>query len=373
MKFTPPIEQAAIVSRGRTFQGWESVEVSASLEAISRSFSFSAAVRYPGARHLLRIRPGSPVEVKIGADVVITGWVDKLETRYGADSHTISVSGRSRTCDLVDCAAPSTPGHWRGAEPLAIARELAAEVGVDVVSAADLGGKVSRFAVQKGELVEAALQRLAELRSFIVTDDASGRLVLTRAGSSRAESSIAVGENVLEGGASIDLSGRFNAYQCKGARAADDRDFGSVLQVSGAAADSEDFGRRRTYTITAGPGEDAARCAQRAAWEAATRYGQSIELSYTVQGWRQREGGPLWAPNLVVEVRDPLSAVEGDFLIVDCRFRLSSSGTTTELSLRPIEGFEALPPAAPRRRGGVKASPVKSPFASLADGVTVPK
>jgi prophage tail gpP-like protein len=369
---TLPSEQVRLVADGREFAGWQEITIDASLEAIARSFRVAARARWPRELHAFRVRPGSAVKVYVGGDLVITGWIDKLEASFDATSHTIAVTGRSRTSDLVDCSAVNDPGHWRARTALQIATDLAAPYGVEVLEDVNVGEPIPRFALSDGETVGAALQRLAALRSLLVTDDALGRVRLTRAGSTRAAVALVVGENVVEGSSSVDVSGRFTEYRCKSQRIGDDQDFGAVLQTSQGADDGGDLGRVRILEISAEGGEDAARARQRAEWEAATRYGQSIGASYNVRGWRQGAAGALWAPNQIVTVRDDLGGIRGDLLVVDVSLTVGGNGTRAALTLAPPEGFELLAPAAPRRRGGAKARPVNTQFDALADGVKAP-
>lgn len=368
---TVPASQVRLVADGREFSGWQEITIDASIEAVARSFRVAARARWPRELHAFRIRPGAAVEVYAGADLVITGWIDKLEADHDDKSHRISVTGRSKTSDLVDCSAVNDPGHWRARTVEQIARDLAAPYGVEVVADVDTGEPLARFALSDGETVSAALQRLAALRSLLVTDDAAGRLRLTRAGSTRAAVAIMVGENVLSGRSFVDVSGRFTEYRIKSQRIGDDHDYGAALQTSQDATDTEDLGRTRILELSAEGGEDAARARQRAEWEAATRYGQSIGGSYELRGWRQGDGGALWTPNQIVTVRDSLGGLSGDFLVVDVSLTVGGNGTRAALTVAPPEGFELLAPQTPRRRGGAKARPVNSQFAAIRDGVKV--
>lgn len=368
---TVPSSQVRLVADGREFSGWQEIAINSSIETMARSFTVSARARWPRELHAFRVRPGAAVEVYAGKDLVITGWIDKLEADHDDKSHKISVTGRSKTSDVVDCSAINDPGHWRARKAEQIAADIAAPYGVEVLADVDTGEPIARFALADGETAGAALQRLAALRSLLVTDDASGRLRLTRAGSTRASVAIVVGQNVLSGRAFVDLSGRFSEYRVKSQRIGDDRDYGAVLQTSQNASDTETMGRTRILELSAEGGEDAARARQRAEWEAATRYGQSIGGTYSVKGWRQGDTGPLWAPNEIVTVRDALGGLSGDFLVVDVGLTVGGNGTRAALTLAPPEGFELLAPRASRRRGGAKATPVSSQFDALRDGVKV--
>lgn len=380
--------EASLKVFGRDFAGWTSLEVVSSLENAARSFSFSAAERWPGDSNPIHLKPGSPCEVYLGKDKVVTGYIDAVDISYSSADHSIAVRGRSKTADLVDCSAVFKPGSWRNQLLENIATDLAAVYGVTVKAIVDTGKKIGRHKTQSGEKVYDSIERMARLRALLITDDADGNLLLTRAGhfetnkagqviasqtgTTDSATALVVGENIISGSASFDLSGRYSEYRVKGQRAGDDIDFGEVLQTSGESEDDE-VKRTRILVITAEARADAARCKVRAAWEAANRYGQSLSLEYTVQGWRQRDGS-LWVPNQMVVVVDDFAGIDGAFLVVEVVYRLGGSGSTTLIKLAPVEGYEPIAPFKPRpRRRGRDKKKKGGAFDPLRDGVKVPK
>ena len=60
------------------------------------------------------LREGLACEVRLGGEVVVTGYIDDYEPDLTETTSTICVEGRSRTGDLVDCSAPAiVGGHLR--------------------------------------------------------------------------------------------------------------------------------------------------------------------------------------------------------------------------------------------------------------------
>lgn len=363
-------EIATLRVAGRNFGGWQSIEITRSIEQAASAFAFQATARYPAELNPIRIRPGDACEVLIGSERVITGYVDSVAPRLAADSHSIAVAGRSRTADLVDCsAAPdkASPRRWKARRIEQIAAELAAPYGVQVVAAVSTGAQLARHAVERGETVFECIERMARLRQLLVCDDAAGRLVLTRAGSTRAAVAIEEGVNLLAGDAKADASAVFSAYVVKGQRVGDDQDFGdTVAQITGEAADPA-VTRKRVLQLMAENGGSAADAKARAAWEAATRLGKSLEATVTVQGWRQAPGAALWAPNLIVAVQAPSLALSGDLLITDVTLRLSDAGTIAELRLAPADAYK---PEPPKPSGGSRAA--SGLWKEIAKGAKVP-
>lgn len=336
-------DRAALRVDGRTFTGWLNLEIARSLEQAAASFAFGATSRYPGEINPVRIRPSAACEVLIGAEVIATGYVDAVAPKIDASSYEISITGRSKTADLIDCSAVHKPGRWHNRKAEKIAAELARPFGVEVRAAVDTGPALPRFALEHGETVFEAIEKLARARALLVTDDGAGRLVLTRAGQVRAQVALELGANILGGESKADASGVFGLYIVKGQRAGGDDDFGeAVAQVYGEATDPR-VSRYRVLTINADGHTSRATAKARAQWEAATRLGKSLEGSVTVQGWRQVPGGRLWAPNELVQVKAEALGLSGEFLIAGVVLTLDEGGHRAKLDLALPEAYRPEP------------------------------
>ena len=60
-----------------------------------------SAERYPDQPTQMDIQPGNPVIVKIGSDIVLTGWIDRVLPSIDTHGHHITIIGRGRCCDRV--------------------------------------------------------------------------------------------------------------------------------------------------------------------------------------------------------------------------------------------------------------------------------
>ncbi|EFZ7832048.1 baseplate protein, partial [Shigella flexneri] len=113
---------------GREWNGWTSVRIGAGIERLARDFSVEISRQWPGDGGITTLQPriknGSKVEVLIGDELVITGWVEATPVRYDARSVSTGIAGRSLTADLIDCAAE--PTQFNGRELVQIAQALAA-------------------------------------------------------------------------------------------------------------------------------------------------------------------------------------------------------------------------------------------------------
>lgn len=341
------------------WSGWESITIKMGLEQAARSFQFGAADGPLGAS-LEAIRIGLPCQVRIDGEPVVTGFIEEIGDSFDKESSSVDVAGRSRTCDIIDCSALHASGQWTMRPLMQIAAELLAPFGLtvsaDPTAAEAVALPLQRFALEPGETVYEALERAARIASVLITDDALGNLVFTRASALRATTPLVAGLNVKAGGGKASSEKVFNAYHCRGQRPGNDLDNGpTVALVAGTALDTA-LPRHRPLVVKMEGAADPARCQQRAEWEATTRLGQSVNREYVVPGWRQ-EDGRLWTPNQLAYVHDPRGRTVGNLLITEVELSLSNDGgEVARMQLAPPEGFLPLAPAAkPKGRAASKA------------------
>ncbi|EFH4133665.1 baseplate protein, partial [Escherichia coli] len=83
---------------GREWNGWTSVRIGAGIERLARDFSVEITRQWPGDEGITTLQPriknGSKVEVLIGDELVITGWVEATPVRYDARSVSTGIAGR---------------------------------------------------------------------------------------------------------------------------------------------------------------------------------------------------------------------------------------------------------------------------------------
>lgn len=330
---------------GMDYGGWKEVSISAGIERLARDFTLAVTDRWPGAAgqgsipH--RIRPGGLCEIFIGADRVLTGFVDATPVRYDDRQVSVGVKGRGKTADLVDCSAINEPGQWRGRRIEAIAADLARPYGITVRNEQDTGAPVPDHQVQQGETVAESLDRILRLRHLLATDTAAGELVIIKVGAERADTALVLGGpdgNILSAEAGFDFKDRYSEYVCKGQRAGDDDAFGEAVSGETAAAADTGIQRRRVLLMKQSGQADGGTCRDRVDYERSVRMGKSLGATYTVAGWRQGSGA-LWAPNMVVRVQDAIAGLDREMVIAEVEYRLDEQGMVAVLQVAPAEAF----------------------------------
>jgi prophage tail gpP-like protein len=342
-------EKLTLRVNGVEYGGWTSVRVNCDIDRVATSFSLGLSERWPDPRAAETgglsiisrgISIGDACEIAIGGTLVCTGYVDRVEKSYSAQAHQVSVSGRSKTADLIDSAVPHDQ-QIRGKKLEDIARQLCAPHGIEVAVEGDTGPPLEEFHAKIGESVHGELERLCALRALLVSDGPGGGLILTRSGAGGGRTALRLGRSpILSGSAQWDGGDRFGTTIVRGQQplgGAGLRDGPAVALGEGLATDPEVRGNR-VRILSARGRVTVEELRRQAEQDVRARKGAANSLSYSLAGWRH-PGGGLWWKGLTVWVEDDLLGVAGEYRIRSVNLALSDQGTTTDLTLAPPQAY----------------------------------
>lgn len=335
---------------GTSYGGWTRINVHRGIEEIAGTFELALTERWPEHQQPLVIPPGAACSVAIDGQTVITGYVDAVDHGYDANSHALTVTGRDKTGDLVDCSAVHAKGEWRNARIDQIARDLAQPFGIAVRTSGDMGAAFPAFAIEPGETVFDCIERAARQRALLLTSDGLGNLVIGQPGSERMGTALKCGENLLSAQARNDNANRYSSYSVLGQRAGSDQVSGAAAaQVKATAADAG-VTRHRPLVIVDEDQGDIAGFQRRAKWEAGVRAARALTYTGAVNGWRHADG--LWQPNTLVQVYDPVLRLDRQLLVRDVDYVMDDqTGQISQLVLTPAEAYALLPVPAKKAPG----------------------
>jgi prophage tail gpP-like protein len=323
---------------GQIYGGWTSIQVTKSLDTMAGAFEIECTDRWPGQPTQWPVQTGNACKVMIDGELMFTGWVDEVEPELDGTDHSVKLRGRGRTADLVDCSAMNTPGRWSNLKLEAIITALCQPFGIAVTAAADTGDPIPAFALQQGERVKDAIDRLVQQRGILPIETPTGDLSLATPSSTQAAGSLTLGQNVVHGTAKHDAKDRFSLYVVKGQRQGHDGDNGvNALQVQSQATDSQ-VTRYRPLLILAEEQATTTSAGDRAQFAATVRAGRSQTGKLTVTGDRDAAGN-LWAPNSLVTVAAADLGLQGSLLINEVVFKASEDGTLTEINVTRPEAY----------------------------------
>ncbi|MFC1014291.1 phage baseplate assembly protein [Pasteurella multocida] len=198
------------------FSGWTRLSVFRSLESMSGQFELGIAIRPED--DVSQIKPGSKIQLKMNGQTVITGHLDSLSQVVTENSKEITVCGRDKTADLVDCAVIHNSYHFKNQTLQQIAETICQPFGIKVVWQATEPGaneKINVWQVEPGETAFDTLSKAARHKGVLVTSNVEGDLVFTDP-SNTVVGEFKLGENILELELNDDWTQRFSLYRVVG-------------------------------------------------------------------------------------------------------------------------------------------------------------
>lgn len=330
---------------GRNYTGWESLRVSRSMRAISGAFSLTVSEPYQGTGGRVGIYPGDACALLLNGRPVITGFVDGRAASFDAGFHSIRITGRDKTGDMVDGAADVGAYEFAGLSALQIAQRLAKPFGVTVGSSLAFE-KITRFAIQPGESAFETLARVCKTAGVFPVPSAGGSLELVNEGTSRAADALIEGENIKAASLEVNHQGRFNRYVITAQHVGIAELSGEAAAGITAQAVDDEIRAARVKHIRAESGLTEQQARDQVAWEAAHRVAGSVKASVTVAGWTQGNG-ELWELNTRVNLASPTLRARGEFVITDLSFALGDTGTESQITLAPVGTLTPAPVVAP--------------------------
>jgi len=349
----PTTHVVELRAHGRSFYGWKSVSVQAGVEQAARTFSLECIdVNLPSDEppsSPVLLRPTDACEIWCRGHKVSTGYIDAISVHSSPTETGINVSGRSKTQDVVDCSVALDKRKWKEKPLDVIANDIAEPFGVEVVAEVDLGGTIPRFKVRRGERAFDALQRLCQPRGLLITDDADGRLVLTRAGATKASTAIEQGANVLESDFTFDASQLYTVYWCRSQLAVPRDNPAQLVALQKTFVQDDTMTRHRPLEVMPTGRVSPKRAEDLVRYEAAVRAGKAVSGDVSVSGWTQSPDGPLWTHNQIAQYTSLVQGIFAELLVVSTDYQIDpESGEVVRMALAPPSGYELL--TEPERR-----------------------
>lgn len=343
---------------GKIYGGWTKVNVTRSLSSVAGDFSLELTWQWSEAEPW-PIKEGDACTVDIGNDRVITGYIDDWMPSYDDKEVTISVAGRAKTGDLVDSSVVHESGLFTNQTLTDIAKTVCKPYGISVVTETDAGDVFPRIAIEQGETCYELLDRLARQRGVLLTCNAMGNLVITRASKTKMGVALILGENILAARGRFSQRDRASEYIVKGTGYGGGREWdeAATATIGGQKAVIPDADVRR-YRPKIIINEDVFTvdgASKRGQWQRQRALGQSKTSEITVAGWRiEGEGGALWDINKRVYVKDEIQNLDGELLIETVMFSEDDAGRLAVIALVPPEAMDI--PAIVEKQTTVKGS-----------------
>lgn len=272
----------------------------------------------------------------------MTGVIDAITPSEDPDSSEVSITGRSRTSDIVDSEIPA-PVSLSGEFSLTYLVEKILKIfGLDNIAVLNKIDKQRTFT--KGDIVSSEpdknafelMNDYAQKLSALLITNADGDIVITRGGSSGRYSDILLNDiddpdnNILSSDAGYDYSERFFKYVVYSqSNATTQKENVSIdnVQQKGIAYD-DDVRPTRFKVIKANNACNSATCQEIATLEANIRRANSLKYSNEVAGW-ETNSGELYDIDKIIHVKDVDTDIDSDLLIKAVTFSFGDSNKTS--------------------------------------------
>lgn len=368
-----------LLVEGKIFDHWTSAEVTRDLKDFSGSFNFTlrdysrslASFEHATPAPEFALRPGLAVVVYVEGKPVLKGYIETVAPDIDESSASVTISGKDKAGDLVDCAAaPEGPSEFSNVKLEEAIKRIATPYGLTVRSEIDTGEAFPRYGIDLSESGLSAIEKGARQRHALILSDGTGGIVITRTGARRAPASLTLPGNVKASSGSYTHKNRHSKTIVRGqsekAGAARDgraaaltsssvpvkpedqqQDDGSAttrerrgVTATGIATD-EEITRYRPIVHLARSKADAKASSDEADWRMRTSRGDSEEITYRVHGYSV--DGRLWMVNEIVPVSDAFQDVERDMLISRVTYHYDENGEETEIAVTSPEAFDKDP------------------------------
>lgn len=331
---------------GLSLTGWKSVRITRSIEFGTSSFDLACSADANTLK--LVSKEGAPIKVSIGDDVVLTGYVETIESIMTPRTHDIRISGRGKLADLIDCSCriDKINAHTK---LLDLCTTIAQPYSVTVAIADDATRKMldqlpvlPRQLVSITETAWEVIERYARYCGVLVYEGAAGELVIATAGTEKGDSGVALGENIeaiICTKTTLGTFSTFNAVLSAYSMGADDEGIENLQAVT-VVAKSTTGRLRPTYFVSEQSATDRQFVEKRVNWMASRSYGRSRRVRVMVDNWRDADGVP-WTPNINYPVSAPAVGVpDGTMLLLaEVSYIRNENGTHAELVFGPRQGF----------------------------------
>lgn len=352
--FGPPgvassADPVTLIIANTKWAGWQRVRITRGMETVPAVFELQVTERYPTSGQI-DIKPGDPCQVKIGDDLAITGYVDRYAASIAANQHTVRITGRSKSADLVDCAAfvGSPENEIYQIQPgtvLSIVQQVAKGYGIEVKSLAGDGPKINAsFLLNLGETPWEVIDRLLRYGQFVAYDMPDGTMVIAQAGKEAHSSGFVQGKNVEAAEVTYSMDQRYSIYYGYATSFIAATVQEGQMTTPKVQVKDEGVPRfRKRIIISENYDDNTNLLERRVKWEMARRMGRSTAIAVNCDSWRDSRGA-LWAPNHLVQCELPaLKAPKLKWCIGSVTYTRDENGQHALVVMMPPEAFQPEP------------------------------
>lgn len=340
---------------GVPWKGFTSVNVSNDIEQVSGEFNFQATSE---KKLYLPFKGQEKCRVLVDGVPLITGFIEEVNYSYDNDSHSISVSGRDKTSDLIDSSIAGNIEFRGGILLEGIVGAVLSFLGIDSKVINNVGeGQINQFTKEEIETADVGenafkfIEKYARKRGVLLSTDGDANIVLSRSSGEEINGTIVNkinnnANNVKSASVVYRFAERFNKYIVRGqgnpvALSQNNLTTEKVEGNEGTAID-EDIRETRILEFQPETSSSAPSSQIRADWESNIRRSRSFVYKCVLTDIFIGNN-ELLVPNKLIRVIDDMCDIDAIMLIKSVNFTFSNSGTNVILELVQKDSYTLIP------------------------------
>lgn len=342
-------DELTIIVAGYSVNSWENVRVVLSLEQFPNTFVIEMTESYDpksATPFFNPVRAGQDCQILIGGTLVITGAIDEVNRQTGPELRSVSISGRGKGRNLVDCTVPISPISLNGTPSIKeIAEHFCNLYNIKVVVDSDVTlptfpGVYWSYSQTPFSIID----QYANTSGCVVYEDKQGNLVIARLSAlGKHASGFVEGLNVQQMASKQSVTERYGTYNLlspgyqPGPEGAEYRVF---------AVNDPSIDQTRTLNVVSSYWDQFQSSPNTSPLETAAyftmnrRIGRSNSVNLICDSWRDA-AGTLWAIGNTAICHLPSIGINDVLWMIGTVIfnRSNDSGTTSEITLMDAKAF----------------------------------
>ena len=333
--FRGSVEVISIIVGGTRYTAFERVMVGAAFNEAAREFRLEVAAEAGASATNAIFRRGAEVQIFANSDLLLTGYVERRQPRFGPNEAQINVSGRSKSADLIDSSAKHETGSFEKMDPMEIGNAVSEGIAARFVTDQVLE-KLDQYQVSPGKTVYRTVEEMIRQMAMTITGTPDGNAKITKAGAERHAGGLFEGQNIKIGEADHNDTNRHSEYTVLGQRPFDHGT--DALEIAAIARDAA-VGRTRPIVIIQKEDTTKGRAKKRARNRKDRAAGNGLKARITAQGFRD-QAGKIWTPGHLVWTESPFLDIAQDMLIERVELGQDRGGSLSSLSLVDPKAYD---------------------------------
>lgn len=325
------MSEVTLHTNGSIYEEWKDFTFIKTLNAVCDYFSASISIALDNTGKL-PFKEGQPTVIKIDGKKKFTGYIETIDFDITDEVADLVITGRSKTCDLVDCSVDIGLYEFSTIPLEKLVRLICAQYGIGVINKSNLNPLVAKWNIYPSETSWQTLERLSRKFGIIFYGDENGDLVMGKTDPVDAE--IDLNENQ----APRSIKGKFSQAEKFSKYVVIGQARNQIDAIAEAIDSSVERPRSKVLlSETASTTDD---CKTRAAWEKQISSQRSSDLTILLDDWTQGKSKVLWWTNLKIKVKFPYLSIDKYFLITGLRLTQSEKkGQQTLLEFEEVNSF----------------------------------